>query len=152
MSAANRSDALPIVVLDTNAVLDWLVFNDPSCELLGTTLIVGHIRWLATRDMLAELGSVLSREPLRFSPERVERALTVVMGVVKLSAIEPLATATALRCRDADDQKFLDLALSAGARWLLTRDRALLDLRARAHRLRLSIRTPAQWMSEQARS
>ena len=34
-----------------------------------------------------------------------------------------------LRCADPDDQVFIDLALATGAHWLLTRDRALLDLR-----------------------
>lgn len=33
-----------------------------------------------------------------------------------------------LICRDPDDQKFLDLALLVGASFLVTRDRALLDL------------------------
>jgi predicted nucleic acid-binding protein len=38
----------------------------------------------------------------------------------------------ALLCRDPDDQKFLELALATDARFLVTRDRALLDLARRA--------------------
>jgi predicted nucleic acid-binding protein len=32
------------------------------------------------------------------------------------------------RCEDPDDQKFLELARHAGARWLVSRDKALLKL------------------------
>jgi len=35
-------------------------------------------------------------------------------------------------CRDPDDQKFLEAALAARAEFLLTRDRALLELARRA--------------------
>ena len=35
-------------------------------------------------------------------------------------------------CRDPDDQKFLEAALAARAEFLLTRDRALLELAPRA--------------------
>jgi len=119
---------------------------------LGAAIAAGTVRWLATRDMLAELDAVLARDPLRFRSEVSKRALTVISGTVQLTEVESHAVPAQLpRCRDADDQKFIDLAVGAGARWLLTRDRALLELRARAQRLGLSIQTPAQWSSEQAR-
>jgi predicted nucleic acid-binding protein len=54
-------------------------------------------------------------------------------------------TPASLRCRDGDDQKFLDLAHFAGARWLISRDRALLDLAKRARHLGFEILTPALW-------
>ena len=42
------------------------------------------------------------------------------------------ATTVALpRCSDPDDQKFLELAAASGAAYLVTRDRALLDLAGR---------------------
>ena len=44
-----------------------------------------------------------------------------------------------LRCTDADDQKFIDLALHFGAAALLSRDRAVLRLARRAATLGLSI-------------
>jgi predicted nucleic acid-binding protein len=46
-------------------------------------------------------------------------------------------------CRDTDDQKFLDLAFSAPAALLFTKDRALLDLARRARRQGLQILQPA---------
>jgi predicted nucleic acid-binding protein len=50
-----------------------------------------------------------------------------------------------LRCTDVDDQKFIDLAIATSARWLVTRDRALLKRARRAAPLGLSIATPVQW-------
>ena len=50
------------------------------------------------------------------------------------------------RCRDPDDQKFLDLAASSGARWLLSRDDHLLSLARRTRRDGLfEIVTPQAW-------
>jgi predicted nucleic acid-binding protein len=53
-----------------------------------------------------------------------------------------------LRCSDPDDQKFLDLALRADARWLLSRDDHLLALARRARREGLfEILAPQEWGS-----
>ena len=50
------------------------------------------------------------------------------------------------RCRDPDDQKFLDLATRVRARWLLSRDDHLLVLAKRARRDGLfAILTPSEW-------
>jgi len=53
-----------------------------------------------------------------------------------------------LRCTDRDDQMFIDLALACGARWLLSRDRAVLKLGKRARLLGLDILTPAVWAEQ----
>ncbi len=52
------------------------------------------------------------------------------------------------RCTDEDDQIFIDLALSQQARWLITRDRAVLKLAARCQRLGLMVLTPEQWVRQ----
>jgi predicted nucleic acid-binding protein len=46
------------------------------------------------------------------------------------------------RCRDADDQKFLELAAALPAEALVSKDRALLDLRRR--RLPFAILSPLE--------
>ncbi|MFT7776961.1 putative toxin-antitoxin system toxin component, PIN family [Roseateles sp.] len=50
-----------------------------------------------------------------------------------------------LVCRDPDDQKFIDLALAARARWLISRDKAVLALAKRARLRGLAILTPERW-------
>ena len=61
--------------------------------------------------------------------------------------VESIAGAAplALRCTDADDQKFIDLALGARAVALLSADRAVLRLARRASPFGLVISTVAGW-------
>ena len=55
------------------------------------------------------------------------------------------APAPRLTCSDPDDQVFIDAALAHGARWLATRDRALLKLRRKALARGLGIVRPGDW-------
>ena len=59
-----------------------------------------------------------------------------------------IGEALRMRCTDPDDQTFIDLALSRGAQWLLSRDRAVLKLAKRARVLGLHILTPAAWAAQ----
>ena len=140
------SGAPPIVVLDTNVVLDWLLFNDPSCTQLGEQLESGRLRWIASREMCAELAHVLARSPL---DSRVADAGALWARWDRLAVrSEPLplsGAAQRLRCTDPDDQIFIDLALAHGARWLLSRDRAVLKLAPRVAAFDLAILSPATW-------
>jgi len=135
----------PLLVLDTNVVLDWLYFEDATCNLLSSAIRDRQVRWIASPAMRDEIEHVLRRG----IPARRSADAGSVMGgwdtwALMRRAVEgpPLA---ALRCTDPDDQKFIDLALRTGASALLTRDRAVLKLahRARAHGLR--IETAIAW-------
>lgn len=50
-----------------------------------------------------------------------------------------------LRCSDRSDQMFIDLAVSHRARWLFSRDRAVLKLRRRAQAWGVDILRPDGW-------
>lgn len=132
-------------VLDTNAVLDWLVFGDPRVQPLADAITAGRVVWVATEPMRAELLHVLPRlAQTRWRPDpahvgRMHRAFATEWT----GSLPPLRPG--LRCRDAADQKFVDLALAAEARWLVSHDRALLDLSRPAGRRGLSIVRPADW-------
>jgi predicted nucleic acid-binding protein len=135
---------VPLIVLDTNVVLDWLLFADPGVQALVTAIEQGRLHWIATAAMRGEFAHVLGRglaAARGADTARFER--TWDLHCVE-HATAPLATAP-LRCTDKDDQKFLDLALEAGARWLVSRDRALLKLRSKAATLGLAIVSPGQW-------
>lgn len=133
------------VVLDTNAVLDWQLFADPRASLLWQALAQGRLRWLVSQAMLDELVHVLRRPwDTRWSTQR--ECLLDRSSWPEARIVQPdLAVGHSLRCKDPDDQKFLDLALQHRVRWLVTRDRALLDLRRTAARFGLSILPPEQW-------
>jgi uncharacterized protein len=133
----------PRVVIDTNVLLDWLVFRDPRVAVLGGKIERRELAWIACPAMRAELSHMLHHASLaRWQPD-AEQALAVFDRFVWLEA-DPSAVSAALplRCTDPDDQMFLDLALARGASTLLTRDRALLKLARRAGRMGLQIQPP----------
>lgn len=130
-------------MLDTQLVLDWLVFRDPRMSALAAALGDGRLRWLTCRRMRDECERVLARPALqRWQPD----AMAVAAAWDRLAEVqaEP-ATSARLRCRDPDDQVFLDLALACQADALLSRDRDLLSLARPARGLGLLIATPEAW-------
>ena len=139
-----------VAVLDTNVVLDWLWFADPRVDTLAAQVREGALVWHATAPMRAELAAVIGRGSL---PARMRPAHEVLADYDRWCTPhpEPLdpVGARALRCTDADDQKFIDLALAlalAGREAaLLTRDRAVLRLARRARLHRLWIGPPERW-------
>jgi uncharacterized protein len=134
----------PLVVLDTNVVLDWLLFADPGAQALASAIKQGRLRWVATAAMRGEFNHVLGRGLAAAHGADVESFVFAwEQHCVEHRTAPPAAPP--LRCTDADDQKFLDLALAAGARWLVSRDRALLKLRSKAAARHLAIVAPGQW-------
>ena len=143
---ADADTPRPIVVLDTNVVLDWLVFRDPGCAALGAALAARSMQWCASAAMREELAHVLGRGVAQaWQPDLAALWSQWLRDCVELPAPGPWPPATRLRCTDADDQMFIDFAVAHGARWLLSHDRAVLKLARRARPLGLSILTPAQW-------
>jgi predicted nucleic acid-binding protein len=146
---------VPLLVLDTNVVLDWLHFGDPSCERLGRWIACREVRWIATSSMRQELQHVLLRRiPGRWRIDPIDvlgnwdRWVTRVEPNDRTSSETKLSahpTSPSLRCADASDQKFIDLALAANASALLSRDRAVLRLAGRAAAYGLQIQTAADW-------
>jgi uncharacterized protein len=137
--------APPKAVLDTQVVLDWLVFRDPSADALGAAIAAGRLQWIASAAMRAELEHVLDRGVASaWNPDR-----SAIAGAFDFFArpVEPgpLPVPTGLRCSDPDDQMFIDLVLSAPAAWLFTRDRALLRLGRRALERGVVVLRPTDW-------
>ncbi len=137
------------MVLDTNTVLDWLVFADRACVAVAHHITSGRMTWHATSAMRDELAHVLPRPALaRWQPDVPRVLASFDRHVILAPPHEHTGTSPRPLCKDPDDQKFIDLALAIGARWLLTRDRALLDLAAAARRAGVRILRPADWMAD----
>ncbi len=120
-----------VLVIDTNIVLDLLVFDDPRCAALHRALASAGTRWLATDAMRGELARVLDYPAIRTWRERTEReAATILRRFDAHTERVPEAPTAPWRCSDAEDQKFIDLALAWRAT-LLSKDRAVLRLARR---------------------
>jgi putative PIN family toxin of toxin-antitoxin system len=131
------------VVLDTNTVLDLWAFQDPRVAGLRGRLEAGALDWVAEPALRQELETVLMRGVAARYGARPEAVLQAWDRHVRLWSPAPMNHR--LRCRDADDQKFIDLALATKAQWLLTSDRDLLTLARRAAVLGLRIASPHGW-------
>ncbi len=122
----------PAVVLDTNAELDWLVFDDPGMRGWAAAVQQQRACWVACAAMRNELQRTLQYRSLaRWTPDS-EHVLRCFDQHAVLCPHPPAAAGPGLRCSDGDDQVFIELALAQRARWLLTHDRALHRLARRA--------------------
>lgn len=136
-------DHRPAIVIDTQVVMDWLVFNDARVLRLAAALQSGGLRWLVAPAMRDEIRHVLGRGVVaRYSPDL---ALIETSFDTHSEAVDAAEPSPRLVCRDPDDQKFIDLALARGARWLVSRDKALLALAKRAKLRGLLIVKPELW-------
>ncbi|TXK31095.1 putative toxin-antitoxin system toxin component, PIN family [Ottowia sp. GY511] len=118
-------------MIDTNCVLDLWVFQDPGATGLLNAVTAGRLHWCATLVMREELARVLGYP-------QVERRL----GGTSLSAqdvlakfdahahIAPPPPTSTVRCRDADDQVFIDLAVQHRA-ILVSKDARVIELARR---------------------
>lgn len=139
------------MVLDTNTVLDWLVFGDASVAAVVAAIEGGQLRWLACGAMRDELARTLIYRSLAQWKPSSERALSTFDRYAKPLA-QPSPAPLDLRCSDPDDQVFIDLALEHQARWLLTHDRALLRLAKRARSHGICITQARNWLAPSIRA
>ncbi len=129
----------PVVVIDTNIVLDLLLFGDASTADLQAALQSGRCTWLATTAMREELVRVLAYPALAAPMAVRERnADAVLAGFDQASTVCPVPPACPVRCSDPDDQGFIDLAAAHRA-MLLSKDKAVLRLRRRLALLAVAV-------------
>lgn len=123
------------LVLDTNIVLDVLVFGDPHARPVARGLEHGTLRWLATAAMREELARVLAYPKLapRVAFHR-GAADAVLQDFDRHACLVEVAAKAPLTCGDPDDQKFIDLAIAHRC-LLLSKDMEVLRMKKRLARL-----------------
>ena len=139
------------VVLDTNVVLDWLLYEDPSVASLRAALEAKRVLMMIDALTCAELKRVLSYAKLRLESAQqadilaryeafgIQAELPDGFGRASLQLPKDFPV-----CSDRDDQHLLALAFHAKADALLTRDKAVLRLRKRAARFGVMIASPSE--------
>ncbi|GAB3789870.1 PIN domain-containing protein [Dyella agri] len=147
----------PRLVLDINVCLDLFVFGDAQCAALREALHTGAVEAVTDASCRAEWLAVLAYPQLALDAPRQAAAVAAFdaqLHQLLATGRCSLADAPKLpRCRDPDDQKFLELAQACGAQWLLSRDRELLKLAGRTRRGHgFGILTPQAWAAAQVGS
>lgn len=131
------------LVIDTNIALDLFVFHDPSTEALRAAIDGASHGWLATDAMREELARVLAYPQIARRLEQQTLAADQVLDAFdQRVCILPAAPRATCICKDPDDQKFIDLAVTHRAA-LLSKDAAVLCMARRLARLGVEVRR--QW-------
>ncbi|MCY1077596.1 putative toxin-antitoxin system toxin component, PIN family [Archangium lansingense] len=131
MSNASPSEPLPLV-LDTNVVLDMLVFEDPAVQPLVSALTAREVTAWADESTLTELQLVLAYPSFALDEAAQHATQARYRSLVRVAPEDLGMPPPPLpRCRDRDDQKFLVLAARVGATWLVSKDKRVLALAGR---------------------
>lgn len=138
------------LVLDTNVVLDLLHFRDAAVEPIMRALRSGAALCFTNPLCSGELAHVLGYPQFDLTTAQAERVIADYSALVRHCDIIACAGLPPLPiCSDPDDQKFLELARAAAADLLITKDKALLALARKRHRLSgFRIVTPAEATTE----
>lgn len=121
------------VVFDTNVLLALFVFKDSRFAPLRDAVASGRWTALTSVACLDEYRRVLGYPLFALDDDRQEAAYAAYLALAKIGATVESSIALP-KCRDKDDQKFLELARDARADVLVSADKMLLKMR-RGNRL-----------------
>ena len=116
----------PRIVLDTNNLISGVFFERGNEARVLEEALAGRVRLLASLETLDEFQETVSKPKFQLSPSEV---LAVFQLIVSTCEIILAPRKAQVKCRDPDDQKFLDCAVAGRAQFLVTGDRDLLTMR-----------------------
>jgi putative PIN family toxin of toxin-antitoxin system len=134
------------LVLDTNIVLDWLVFEDKRTAELQRAWEQQRLELITHAPALDELRRVLAYSQFKLMAERQRAVMEIYESRVRMLSLPEGASMENLgmpagfpRCKDCDDDHFVALAYHHRVDALVSKDRAVLDLAKRVRKFGLSI-------------
>ena len=119
------------LVLDTNAWLDWLVFDDPAIAPIKAAVAEGRAEIFIDAACEAELARVLAYDLGKHSIDAERQAACLDECRRIAQTVEGSLPGGLPRCADPADQIFLEAAALARADVLVTKDKELLALARR---------------------
>ena len=142
------------LVLDTNVVIDWLVFDDPFMNPLRQGVRDARVSVLTHAYGITELQRVLAYPQLKLSLSRQHEVFSRYQAETTIAQMPDDYSPKHLmlpggfpRCRDRDDEPFLALAFHAKVDALASRDNAVFGLKTRAAKFGLTILNVQQLMA-----
>lgn len=121
---------LPRVVFDCNVLLQAIARGKSVAAKCLNLAESGRIQLFVSREVLAEVGDVLNRPDIRahFPDLSDEIVGAFLKRLQKFSVLVRLVPQEFSYPRDEDDEPYINLAVAAGANFIISRDRDLLDL------------------------
>ncbi|GMR24027.1 MAG: putative toxin-antitoxin system toxin component, PIN family [Acidobacteriota bacterium] len=129
-------------VLDTNTVLSALLFESGRLTWIRDGWIASRFVPLCSAATAEELIRVLAYPKFRLDEDDIRVLLGSYIGFAEVVHITPTNLDTLPRCRDPNDQMFLELAICGDADVLVTGDDDLIEI---AEDCELTIETPAEF-------
>jgi putative PIN family toxin of toxin-antitoxin system len=128
------------VVLDTSVLVSGFLSPFGPCGEIVRMVTAGKIQLCYDARILAEYIEVLRRPLFQIDPNELAPIIDYIESTGQPAASSPLPH----RLPDKDDEMFLEVALSAGARCLVTG-----NMKHYPEKLRMGMRvmTPAQFMA-----
>lgn len=118
-------------VLDTNVLISLWLFDDSRYTPIRLACEQGRLQALTSPSCLEEFRRVLRYPLFQADEAKIQTALAGYGAVVEMVTRVPTQAPPLPRCKDPDDQKFLELARDGGAELLVSQDKALLKLARR---------------------
>lgn len=133
------------VVIDTNILLDIFVFQDPATAPLRQALFSGGLDAVRANITLGEFTDVLSRDKFKLTIEQRD-AILVKWRAHSRPIPDHEICPSPWKCKDRDDQIFLDIAYSLRPCYLLSKDLQVLKFRKRAAKESVVIASQFPWL------
>lgn len=116
----------PRLILDTNVLISAIFFETGNEARILDEVLKGKVTLVSSLDTLQEFRETLAAPKFKLTPLE---ALNVFQLIASISEIVLAPASAEVKCRDPDDQKFLDCAKGGDADFLVTGDGDLLEIR-----------------------
>jgi putative PIN family toxin of toxin-antitoxin system len=130
-------------VLDTNVIVSATLIRGGNEDTIIRAWLRGAFELVLSPEILEEIGRVLSYEKLGQSRWMTEPEVVLLLETLARECVLVPGTTVVRASRDPEDDKFLAAAVRARARYVVTGDKDLLDLKV--HR-GVRIVKPAQFL------
>lgn len=114
-----------LIVLDTNIFISAILYGGIPGKILELCIIQNQIDIAISPELFAELIG-----KLKYKFGLSKELLTELQDIFEYSLKYVLPTHTIEICRDSDDNKIIDLAMYCNAKYIITGDNDLLELKS----------------------
>lgn len=114
------------IILDTNVLILGIFFENGNEAKILDEVLKGKITLVSSLDTLQELRETFEASKFKLTPLEILNIFQLIVSTSEILLAPPNAR---VKCRDPDDQKFLDCAAGGNADYLVMGDRDLLEIK-----------------------